>query len=193
MNGKREKMKLYLVSDIHYNHANIIMYCNRPFKCKEHMNDTLLDNWNRVVKPEDYVINLGDVSANIRTDNDILKFNDWLGELNGNKILIKGNHDHFSKEFYLKTHIQVKDYLIIGEYFLVHYPCYTNSKYTKPVDKRMLKIFKESGCKYIIHGHTHNNQSNNIKTEWDDGIVRFNTSIEVLQYSPMLFQDVVNS
>ena len=54
------KNNTYFTSDCHYGHENIIKHCNRPFTDVEHMNTVLIDNHNRVVRPNDNVINLGD-------------------------------------------------------------------------------------------------------------------------------------
>lgn len=89
---------IYLISDTHFNHKNIIQYEGRPFKSTEEMNDALIKNWNAVVKPEDTVIHLGDVGLGHEND---LK---WIiPSLNGHKILIRGNHDTKSKNFYLEA------------------------------------------------------------------------------------------
>ena len=40
---------VFFTSDTHFNHTNIIRFCSRPFKDVEHMNETLIANWNRVV------------------------------------------------------------------------------------------------------------------------------------------------
>ena len=53
-------MKLYVTSDTHFNHKNIIEYCDRPFKDIYEMNETIINNWNQVVKEEDIIYHLGD-------------------------------------------------------------------------------------------------------------------------------------
>ena len=52
--------KIFYTADLHLGHANIIKYCNRPFKDVDQMNETLIRNWNSRVKPEDTVIHNGD-------------------------------------------------------------------------------------------------------------------------------------
>ena len=53
-------MSIFLTSDTHFNNDNIIKYCDRPFFNHKDMNETLITNWNSVVKPEDTVYHLGD-------------------------------------------------------------------------------------------------------------------------------------
>jgi calcineurin-like phosphoesterase family protein len=81
-------MKYHFTSDIHFYHKNIIKFCNRPFASVEEMNVTLINNWNKVVMPEDIVWQLGDFSfANIEKTESVLR------QLNGQKYAVLGNHD----------------------------------------------------------------------------------------------------
>ena len=52
---------IYFIADTHFNHANIIKYCNRPFKNTDEMNKYIIRKWNSVVKETDTVYHLGDV------------------------------------------------------------------------------------------------------------------------------------
>ena len=52
--------KIWVTSDTHFGHANIIKYCNRPFPDPAIMDKAIIDRHNEVVKPEDTVIHIGD-------------------------------------------------------------------------------------------------------------------------------------
>jgi len=41
--------KVFFTSDTHFNHANIINYCQRPFKNTDEMNDVIITNWNNII------------------------------------------------------------------------------------------------------------------------------------------------
>ena len=53
-------MALWLTSDLHFGHENIIRYCDRPFADVDAMNRALVDRWNEVVGDDDVVWVLGD-------------------------------------------------------------------------------------------------------------------------------------
>lgn len=78
-------MKYFLTADCHFDHANIIKYCNRPFRDVDHMNRELVRRWNERVKDEDIIFHVGDFGFD--------KGYRWYPKLNGQKYMLKGNHD----------------------------------------------------------------------------------------------------
>ena len=90
--------KIYFTSDTHFWHENIIKYTNRPFSSVEEMNETIINNWNNIVKENDIVFHLGDFGFCGSS-----KMNDILNKLNGQIYLILGNHDWKTmKQGYIK-------------------------------------------------------------------------------------------
>lgn len=81
-------MKMYVTSDLHFGHKNIIKYENRPFLNIEEMDNAIINLWNKTIDSDDIVYVLGDFSWYKGE-----KTNEILKELKGNKILIIGNHD----------------------------------------------------------------------------------------------------
>lgn len=79
------------IADMHFDHEDIIAYDNRPFDSLNHMNEALVENWNRVVAPGDLTWILGDFCTG---DSD--RWRSLLNHLNGRKALIIGNHDDLS-------------------------------------------------------------------------------------------------
>lgn len=81
-------MTIWFTSDLHFNHRNICKYSNRPFSSVKEMNEVLIQNWNRMVRPEDSIWHLGDFAFGpISFTKKILEC------LNGEINLIYGNHD----------------------------------------------------------------------------------------------------
>lgn len=79
---------VFFTSDTHFGHSKIIDYCKRPFSSIEEHDRALIQNWNNVVGQDDTVFHLGDFAyGNSQFVANIIK------QLNGNIILIKGNHD----------------------------------------------------------------------------------------------------
>jgi calcineurin-like phosphoesterase family protein len=81
-------MTTWFTADLHFGHANIIRYCDRPFASPDEMDDELIARWNGVVADGDTVWVLGDVALG-RIDHSL----SLVGQLQGRKILIAGNHD----------------------------------------------------------------------------------------------------
>ena len=88
--------KIYLTSDCHFGHKNIIAYENRPFTDLVSMREQMILNHNALVSPEDTCINLGDFIMGNKEQAQAI-----LSRMNGRKILIRGNHDGHSIQWYL--------------------------------------------------------------------------------------------
>jgi calcineurin-like phosphoesterase family protein len=86
---------IFLTSDQHFGHANVLAYCNRPFKTVEEMNAALIVNYQLAVQPEDTVYFLGDVFFGSKEFARLIASQLW-----GRKVLVLGNHDRWSKGFY---------------------------------------------------------------------------------------------
>jgi len=85
-------MRTFFTSDTHFHHANIIKYCNRPFRGTAEMNNTIITNWNAKVGENDLIYHLGDFAFGRE---------DWhltmlLEKLKGKIIFLKGNHDRLA-------------------------------------------------------------------------------------------------
>ena len=179
---------IYFTSDEHHYHKNIIKFAQRPFdindeECVINQSKLIINKHNEIVKAEDLVIHVGDLSCNLKNRTD--HFKQLLNLYKGRRILIRGNHDKLPDEFYLKAGFEeVLDYKIIGEYFICHFPLYINSKWCTDHEKELRKIFDDSNCTKIIHGHVHNKNPD----LWEsDGIKRFNVCVD---YTPNNFYPV---
>lgn len=140
-------MKVFFTSDLHFGHENVIKFDKRPFKTVEEMDEELIKRWNNKVAPGDLVYVLGDMIWKT-LNNDAPKL---LRRLNGQIILIKGNHDRFIKNGAAKKLLAgVKDYddivvtladgatrrCILSHYFI---PMYNGHRYQA----------------IHLHGHSH--------------------------------------
>lgn len=169
-------MKIYATSDQHFTHFNIIKYANRPFELttegvKDCIN-TIVNNHNKIVTNDDLVIHVGDLAHGRNQTKDNIKY--IIEGHKGKRILVKGNHDQWEKEYYLSLFDEVHDYIIKDNIFICHYPCY-QSRWTSPEEKEMIKILEESGCDTIIHGHVHNKNPD----DWEpDGYKRINVCVD---------------
>ncbi|MBO0747216.1 MAG: hypothetical protein J2O47_02630 [Acidimicrobiaceae bacterium] len=75
-------------ADLHFGHANIIRYCDRPFTSVEAMDEGLIERWNDSVTPDDEVWLLGDFAMGGLAEHLPL-----AQRLAGHKVLVAGNHD----------------------------------------------------------------------------------------------------
>ncbi len=160
---------IYVIYDTHFHHSNIIKYCNRPFKDINEMNETIINNWNSIVKKDDTIYHLGDFC--LSNDDEIKNI---FNKLNGNKILICGNHDRKPVKFYENVDFKVLTHapIILDEYkiMLSHVPL--------PDAK-----IKEG---YInLHGHIHNKKiSDDYPKNYTEN-KHVNLSVDVTNYKPV--------
>lgn len=82
-------MTIFFTADTHFWHVSAATRFRKGFESVEHMNEVLVENWNKKVRAGDTVYHLGDLSfASAKKTVEI------LDRLNGSKILVLGNHDH---------------------------------------------------------------------------------------------------
>lgn len=128
------------------------------------------ENWNRMINPLDVVYHLGDVICGREGDLERI-----LEDLNGTKILVRGNHDSGRSVSWFLEHgfAAVMDGMVINGAYLTHEPAHT----------------LPTGCIMNIHGHLH-----------DDGhrmgdyqLQPFNVllSLELMKYQPIELSDVI--
>lgn len=119
--------KMFVTSDIHFGHTNILKFCphSRKFKDVQDMNEGIINNWNMVVSPEDTTYILGDVAF----CND-QKAQYLINRLNGKKILIVGNHDKklIKSSIFSDCFEEIHDYYTLNhnkdKIIMFHYPIY---------------------------------------------------------------------
>lgn len=162
--------KVFFTSDQHYGHTNIIEYCKRPFSSVEEMDEVLIQNHNKVVKPWDTVYMLGDLAI-WRSPHKIV---DLARKLNGTKILIMGNHDKITPGFPGKEVFRFME--LIGSNWdgfdptLCHFP--------------MLSWNKSHHGTFQLHGHTHGN------IPFDPKIRRLDVGVDCWNYTPVSWEEV---
>ena len=84
---------LWLTSDHHFFHRNIITYQNRPFSSIEEMHEVMIENHNKCVKTNEVCYFVGDFSLGSFQDTQSV-----INRLNGNLVFIPGSHDYWIEE-----------------------------------------------------------------------------------------------
>lgn len=120
---------IFFISDTHFGHANMLQFTNydgtrmRPFNSIEELDELMIENWNEMVKPTDKIYHLGDVVYRCKNRDQIMQ------RLNGEKVLIKGNHDRDQLGWYMKYFKDIRGtFHIDGNYLLGHFPIHPDSK-----------------------------------------------------------------
>lgn len=164
-------MKLWIISDTHFNHEAITRedFENRPDNHKE----LIMNNWKKLVSPEDTVIHLWDVIFSRASE-----LSDILGQLPWTKILVKGNHDMNRNNWYLskwfnfvcdKIELRVNHKDVI----LTHIPQ------------------KLEEWKYNIHWHLHSGKHRDEECEHILTDRHILYSCELENYKPLLLEDMI--
>ena len=177
---------VFLVSDTHFGHAGVCRFVRndgvtklRPWDDPAEMDEFMIAAWNERVRPNDKVYHLGDVVINRKSLAS-------LARLNGDKVLIRGNHDIFRDDEYREHFRELRAYHVLNGMILSHIPLHEASLGRFGVN---------------IHGHTHANRV--VKPRGIDartGEVLYGNEIdpryhcvcvEATDFAPILFEDVV--
>lgn len=203
--------KVFLISDTHFNHKNILEYePERQIYLNSHSSfeDFVVEKWNEIVSDEDFVLHLGDFlfySPEIFFE----KY-----QLKGKILLIPGNHDRNKNLKFLKEKIFL---VLIGIYILEnnrenysfkqipleenikvngiiatfkskkilfsHYPVYEYDRFDLEKIKHLRNFFEKYNCNFNIHGHVHN------KPEVHNELL--NVSVERIGFSPKKLSEIL--
>lgn len=161
----------WFISDTHFFHANILKFVDsegkpiRPFSSVEEMHETMIANWNSVVRDHDYVYHLGDVTFHYGKE-----FNSLMSRLRGRKRLILGNHDKIKGTNLMDWFEKVE----LWKGFKEHN--FTASHF------KLLKGSQRDG-EFNLHGHTHQNV--------DPDPFYLNGCVEVNNYTPKHIDEIV--
>ena len=171
---------VFLVSDTHFGHTGVCRFVRndgvtklRPWDTAEEMDEFMVKAWNERVRPTDKVYHLGDVVIN-------RKALGIMRRLNGDKVLIRGNHDIFRDDDYREHFRELRAYHVMNGMILSHIPIHSESLGRFGVN---------------IHGHLHANRVmlpgfNGKITDIVD--VRYHcVCVEQTDFAPILFEDVV--
>ena len=178
---------VFLVSDTHFGHTGVCRFTEadgvtkiRPWTDPNEMDEAMIAAWNDRVRPNDKVYHLGDVVIN-------RKALSTLARLNGDKVLIRGNHDIFRDDEYRTYFRELRAYHVMNGMILSHIPLHEASLGRFGVN---------------IHGHLHTNRVMKARgidartgsTLYSDEIdVRYHCVCveQTPDFAPILFEDVI--
>ena len=169
---------VFLVSDTHFGHAGVCRFTHedtgvkiRPWDNPDEMDEEMVKRWNETVRPNDKVYHLGDVVINRKA----LKI---LHRLNGDKVLIRGNHDIFKDEDYRQHFRELRAYHVMNGMILSHIPIHPESLGRFGVN---------------IHGHLHTRRVT-MPNGYGGQVIdpRYHcVCVEQTDFRPILFEDVL--
>lgn len=181
----RVNNKLWLISDTHFGHRNIVRFQQRP----ETHEFIMLSEWIKRVQDDDQILHLGDVW---------MRASNWrwaaiISRLPGEKFLIKGNHDHqASNAWYERAGFQIVEPFVHKEVAFTHCPISRQLIEYNPVYVPQA-VLDGQYWHTNIHGHTHGN----VFTPEHDGDVyadkRYvNVCVEHTELAPVQLGNVWN-
>lgn len=158
----------FFISDTHFFHENIIQFSGRPFANADLMNEYMIEEWNKRVKPQDKVYHLGDVGLGFKGEDK--KLDRLLKRLNGHKRLIVGNHDNLKSPALHGNFEKIELWMGFKEegFTCVHIP---------------LPLGQLRDGHVCVHGHLHNNVIAN------PGYI--NMCVEHTDYAPYSMDDLL--
>jgi len=191
MVGFQERMEcnmpsIFLVSDTHFGHTGVCKFTRndgvtklRPWASPEEMDEAMIKAWNDRVKPTDKVYHLGDVVINRRAL-------PTLARLNGDKVLIRGNHDIFRDDEYREYFRELRAYHVVEGMIFSHIPLHSDSLGRFGVN---------------VHGHTHANRVKKARgVDAKTGTILYSDEDDIRyhcvcveqtpDFAPILFEDV---
>jgi calcineurin-like phosphoesterase family protein len=160
---------IFITSDPHFGHENILGFTKddgtsmRSFNTVQQMDDTIIDRWNAVVRPQDKVYVLGDIAMK-------RQYIATIARANGHKRLVRGNHDIFRTKDYLPFFEEIYASRKLENLFLTHIPIHPESLRYDWIN---------------VHGHVHNNVP-----ALHFGKRYINVSTEVTNYTPLAIEQV---
>ena len=173
---------IWFTSDLHMNHRQEFLWGPRGFTNEKEMNEAIVERWNKVVKPEDTVWNLGDIALN-----DINGAIPYLKALNGTQFWLLGNHDTKNKiDLIVKECPNIRVYrdrfattLKIGDanLYISHYPTLTANFDQKQFGRHVIALY----------GHTHQ-QTNWLQLE---NPFLYHVGLDSHECAPVHFDEVI--
>ena len=177
---------VFLVSDTHFGHAGVCRFTRndgvtklRPWTNPDEMDEAMVKAWNDRVRPTDKVYHLGDVVMNRKSLS-------IMSRLNGDKVLIRGNHDIFKDTDYREHFRELRAYHVMNGMILSHIPVHAESLGRFGVN---------------IHGHLHANRVCKARgVDARTGEVLYSDAIdpryhcvcvEQTDFAPILFEEVI--
>lgn len=159
---------VFFISDTHFGHRNLLQFKRednshlRHYQTVEEMNFDMIQKWNSVVQKHDKVYHLGDLALQVKNL-------DFMYELNGVKVLYKGNHDKLDISQYTKHFKDIRGADHKGEFkfMLSHIPLHKSS-----IKQGFINV----------HGHLHHRSLEDLSY--------FNVAVERINYTPISYEEL---